>query len=140
MTDGYHSFKELYDYRMVYNAAFFNELAKQTEEDYNFNNPELITDIKIKYNVHKSLRHEDNEPCFGGGWFIVVAVLPTGTITNHYPMKYWDLFKIPVLYKSNVVYDGHTPEDALNRLIEFLEIPESNLYEICDTIYTNIEI
>lgn len=26
--DGYHTFNELYRYRMLYNAAFFNELAK----------------------------------------------------------------------------------------------------------------
>ena len=26
-SDGYHTFNELYDYRMLYNAAFFNKLA-----------------------------------------------------------------------------------------------------------------
>lgn len=28
VSDGYHTFNELYKYRMLYNAAFFNELAK----------------------------------------------------------------------------------------------------------------
>lgn len=28
VSDGYHTFNELYRYRMLYNAAFFNELAK----------------------------------------------------------------------------------------------------------------
>lgn len=27
ISDGYHTFNELYRYRMLYNAAFFNELA-----------------------------------------------------------------------------------------------------------------
>lgn len=29
ISDGYHTFNELYRYRMLYNAAFFNELAKK---------------------------------------------------------------------------------------------------------------
>lgn len=51
VSDGYHTFDELYRYRMLYNAAFFNELAKKG-------------DIK----VCKSHRHYDGEECFGGGW------------------------------------------------------------------------
>ena len=27
-SDGYHTFKELYEYRLIYNAALFNEFAK----------------------------------------------------------------------------------------------------------------
>ena len=66
-SDGYHTFNELYDYRRVYNAALFNEWASQG-----------------KYDVHKSWKHSDGKDCFGGGWFIVVAELPTGQASNHY--------------------------------------------------------
>ena len=52
VSDGYHTFNELYEYRLLYNAAFFNELAKQN-----------------LYDVHKSKKHSDGEDCFGGGWF-----------------------------------------------------------------------
>lgn len=76
LTDGYHSFDELYEFRKVYNAYLFNEWAKQGKHD-----------------VHKSIRHNDNELCFGGGWFIVVAILPTGQISNHYKLADWNLFK-----------------------------------------------
>ena len=55
-SDGYHTFNELYDYRMLYNAALFNEWVKQG-----------------LYDVHKAKRHSDGEECFGGGWFIVQA-------------------------------------------------------------------
>lgn len=79
VSDGYHTFNELYRYRMLYNAAFFNELAKG--------------DIK----VCKSHKHYDGEECFGGGWFIVMAELPTGQISNHYENRYWELFNIPEL-------------------------------------------
>ena len=47
ITDGYHTFKELYDYRMAYNAAWFNELTKTHPE----------------YDIHKSKRHSDGELC-----------------------------------------------------------------------------
>ena len=31
ISDGYHTFKELYEFRMVYNAALFNEWHKQNK-------------------------------------------------------------------------------------------------------------
>jgi len=107
LSDGYHSFNELYEFRKIYNAALFNEwmeYSNYTSED------------KPKYNVHKSWKHFDGELCFGGGWFIVVAVLPTGQISNHYEAKDWDLFKIPETEKALFEFDGHTSEDVLNRL------------------------
>ena len=99
-SDGYHTFNELYEYRMQYNAALFNEWALQK-----------------KYKVHKSWYHADepNKPIFGGGWFIVMAELPTGQISNHYPEKDWDNFQIPETPTAHA-FDGHTPQEALERI------------------------
>jgi hypothetical protein len=69
-----------------------------------------------KYNVHKSLRHFDGEECFGGGWFIVVAMLPTGQISNHYKVKDWDLFKCKKTERALFEFDGHTAEDVREAL------------------------
>lgn len=99
ISDGYHTFNELYRYRMLYNAAFFNLLPKEI--------------------VHKSKRHHDGEECFGGGWFIVMANLPTGQISNHYELKDWDLFQIPEKEVADE-WDGHTPQEAADRLHEYL--------------------
>lgn len=99
VSDGYHTFKELYEFRKTYNAALFNEWASQG-----------------KYTVHKSLRHSDGELCFGGGWFIVVAELPTGQISNHYEIKDWNLFKIPEVGKALNPFDGHTSDDVVERI------------------------
>jgi hypothetical protein len=107
ISDGYHTFKELYDYRMIYNALWLNVLVEQGFAE--------------QYKIHKSYRHYDGELCFGGGWFIVAADLPTGTISNHYKNENWDLFKIPAVEKSIIEYDGHTPEDAKNRMLSFLK-------------------
>ena len=101
-SDGYHTFNELYEFRKVYNAALFNEWNKQ--------------DL---YDVHKSKKHFDGEECFGGGWFIVVAVLPSGQISNHYELKDWDLFKCPDYEKAKYEFDGHTGEDVIKRLKDF---------------------
>lgn len=99
-SDGFHTFRELYEYRMVYNALLFNEWAKAGVND-----------------VHKSRKHSDGEPCFGGGWFIVVAELPNGQASNHYRDEHWDLFDIPERELPNT-YDGHTPQIALERMRE----------------------
>lgn len=102
-SDGYHTFKELYEFRLLYNAALFNLM---------FNNADL--------SVHKSKKHSDGELCFGGGWFVVVAQLPTGQITNHYELKDWDLFQIPERDKA-ARWDGHTAQDVAKRLRAYLE-------------------
>ena len=103
ISDGYHTISELYRYRMLYNAALFNEWARDG-----------------RYEVHKSQRHADGELCFGGSWFVVYAALPTGQISNHYPMADWDLFQVPEHTRA-AEWDGHTPQDVDNRLARFLQ-------------------
>lgn len=103
LGDGYHSFNELYKFRKLYNAALFNEWAK-----------------KDLYDVHKSTKHHDGSLCFGGGWFVVVAKLPTGQISNHYPLSDWNLFDVNQVPKVKYEFDGHTSSDVMNRLNAYL--------------------
>lgn len=112
LSDGWHTFNDLYEFRKLYNAVLFNEWAKRGDGD---GNP--------LYDVHKSIRHEDGELCFGGGWFIVVAILPTGQISNHYKMRDWDLFQIPSVEKALHPFDGHTPKDVMSRLLALTQQP-----------------
>lgn len=91
--------QKLYDFRLVYNALLFNEWSKHDTIE-----------------VYKSKKHSDGELCFDGEWFVVVAILPTGQITNHYHIKYWDYFKIKEYPQVKDEFDGHTPIDVLNRL------------------------
>lgn len=102
-SDGYHTFRELYEYRLLYNAAFANLYAE-----------------KYPYRVVKSHRHSDGELCFGGGWFIVMIDLPTGQISNHYENKDWNLFKCMEI-ENAPEWDGHTPQQAAERLKEYLK-------------------
>jgi len=101
LSDGWHTFDDLYEFRKLYNAVLFNEWAASN-----------------KYEVHKSIRHNDGELCFDGGWFIVVAILPSGQISNHYKMDEWDLFRIPAKDKALYPFDGHTPQMVMNRLFK----------------------
>lgn len=98
ISDGAHTFAELYEFRLLYNAVLFNEWARWGI-----------------YDVHKSRRHSDGDVPFGGGWFIVVAQLPSGQISNHYENKDWDLFDVEVREFANL-YDGHISEDVITRL------------------------
>lgn len=111
VSDGYHTFNELYYYRMLYNAAFFNLLPKGW--------------------VHKSKRHHTGEECFGGGWFIVMANLPTGQVSNHYELKDWDLFQVPEKEFADE-WDGHTPQEAAKRLYEYLQQEQPSLPDNLD--------
>jgi len=99
-ADEYHTMKELYEYRMVYNAIaaqWFNDRGKAV----------------------KSWYHHDGEACFGGGWFIVCLNTPDGWATNHYKGEHWDMFQIPEVDLAPE-WDGHTPAEALQRLLASL--------------------
>lgn len=98
VSDGYHTFSELYEARSVLTAALFNTLEKAGVE------------------TCKSWKHSDGQDCFGGGWFIVMANLPSGQVSFHYPKKDWSRFRLPILEKG-WVWDGHETKDVYDRLL-----------------------
>ena len=73
-----------------------------------------------RYEVHKSKRHHGDSsrifPDSENEWFIVIAFLPEGQISNHYTMKDWDLFTCDERAEAKWPFDGHTSADVLNRL------------------------
>lgn len=89
MSDGYHTFADLYEQRLILSAA----LSK--------NNP----------NAWKSKRHEDGSVPFGGGWFIIGFDTDEGCYTYHYELKDWELFQCKELDKGKP-WDGHTSKDV----------------------------
>lgn len=103
VSDGYHTFGELYNYRMLYNAGMANALEDRS-----------------LYKVIKSWRHSDGELCFGkDNYFVVVIDLPTGQVSNHYKGEYWNLFAVPEVERAPE-WDGHTPQDAAQRLLDYV--------------------
>lgn len=102
-SDGFHTVGELYHHRMLLTAGLFG-----------------LMPLLSGFHPHKSWRHSDGELCFGGDWFIVVAQLPTGQISYHYPAEHWDLFRVADLYLP-APYDGHSPQDVVDRMTKWLE-------------------
>lgn len=102
-SDGHHTHKELYEYRLLYNAYA------------------ALGMYAAGYTVARSWKHHDGEPCFGGGWFVVVMYVPGPDdtevqVTNHYEAEAWDLFdQIPELPVS-LEWDGHNAAEAAQRL------------------------
>lgn len=94
LSDGFHTFKQLYYQRMI----LFATIVKQNQDK-----------------AWKSLRHENGELCFGGGWFIVGVDTPEGSYTYHYENKYFGLFDCEILdYGKH--WDGHTEKDVTRLL------------------------
>lgn len=101
LSDGFHTFRQLYYQRMM----LFATIVKQNKDK-----------------AWKSLRHEDGELCFGGGWFIVGIDTPEGSYTYHYENKYFDLFDCEILdYGKH--WDGHTEKDVTR----LLSLPKAQL-------------
>ena len=119
MSDGYHTFADLYEQRLILSAA----LAK--------NNP----------HAWKSKRHEDGSVPFGGGWFIMGFDTDEGCYTYHYELKDWDLFQCKELDKGKP-WDGHTSKDV-RRLLSIPAadvVPVSELLTLRDALYENDQI
>lgn len=98
-SDGYHTFAELYQYRMLYNAWAVRAW------------------MQAGFRVIKSHKHYDGSPAFDG--FIVQAELPTGQVSNHYSNKYWGLFDVYEVERADE-WDRHTPQIAAQRLKDSL--------------------
>jgi hypothetical protein len=94
LSDGFHTFRQLYYQRMM----LFAVIVKQNHD-----------------RAWKSLRHEDGELCFGGGWFIVGIDTPEGSYTYHYEDNYYSLFDCEELERGKH-WDGHTEKDVTRLL------------------------
>lgn len=96
ISDGYHTFNELYHHR----AVLFSIICNQNN--------------KIAW---KSPKHSDGT--MYEGMFIVGINTPFGQATYHYDINpYWNYFDVPMLEKAPE-WDGHTPKEAIDRLLFF---------------------
>ena len=99
VSDGYHTFNELYDHRALLTAALFNTVFR-------------------KY-AWKSKQHYDPDFPMYKNMFIVGVETPEGQATYHYDIDpFWDLFHVKELDRAPE-FDGHSPEQAIQRLLHF---------------------
>ena len=89
ISDGYHTFNELYEHRMHLFAVICNQ------------NKELSWKSKL---------HHDNT--MYDNYFIVGITTPQGNYTYHYHIDHWDMFNVKELDKAPE-WDGHKPSDII---------------------------
>lgn len=102
ISDGYHTFNQLYHQRAILFATIVNQ---------------------NKDKAWKSFKHSDGHYCFDedGEWFIVGVDTPQGNYTYHYTKEYWDMFDCQEL-ECGKEWDGHTEEDV-TRLLSLEQQP-----------------
>jgi hypothetical protein len=107
ISDGYHTFGELYDHRRALTAALVKEVMQ---------NPWRSNPVSAwKSKAH----HPDDDPMFEGGYFIVGVDLPTGTITYHYKLSHWDDFPEAIELQHAPKWDGAGPDETVERLLAY---------------------
>lgn len=103
-SDGYHTFRELYDHRRALTAAL----------------AEMVT--RFVWREQSAWRsrehHPEDGPMFDDS-FIVGIDLPTGSIRYHYKNQYWDDFKNVPELEHAPRWDGAGPEATVTRLIDY---------------------
>ena len=104
ISDGYHTFNELYDHR----CTLFLALMKA--------HPTLSW---------MSWKHHDESTM--DGWFIAGIKAPTGDVTYHLPENMWELARDTgaAVHGTGLLWDGHTPADVVKRIKAWIELPVS---------------
>lgn len=119
ISDGYHTFNQLYHQRAILFATIVNQ---------------------NKDKAWKSFKHSDGKYCFDsdGEWFIVGVDTPQGSYTYHYSKEYWDMFNCQEL-ECGKEWDGHTEEDVI-RLLSLEQEPCEDCIsrEAVDEYITNL--
>lgn len=98
-SDGYHTFAELYAHRRALTAALAVAVARRT--------------------AWRSKQHHPDDGPIYEGYFIVGIDLPTGTVSYHYELAYWDDFRHVEELEHAPKWDGATPADSVTRLLEW---------------------
>lgn len=103
LSDGYHSFDELYEHRLFLFISLCNLLISSGVWNH---------DTK----PWKSRKHSDGSEW--EGWFVAGIGTANGrTLTYHLPNRLWDELDVETVEKAPE-FDGHTPNDVLQRLAD----------------------
>lgn len=100
ISDGYHTFGELYDHRRALTAVLAAAAAGTAGDSW-----------------RSKAHHPEDGPMFEGGYFIVGIELPTGTITYHYKLSHWDDFAAVPEREHAPKWDGAAPSETVDRLL-----------------------
>ena len=104
ISDGYHTFDELYEHRVTLFIALCRQLIDTMDlKGYDFGK------------VWRSRLHSDGTSF--DGWFILGVNKEKGSqITYHLPNKNWKDTEFAETLDKAPEFDGHTAEDVLSRI------------------------
>lgn len=101
VSDGYHTFDELYEHRIELYLCLTNLIFKTPGAPL----------------IWKSRKHSDGTTF--AGWFVLgIGSNPGEQITYHLPEKYWSQLQWAREMATAPEWDGHGPQDVLTRLIK----------------------
>lgn len=96
ISDGSHTFGELYHHRAILSAVILNSFKDRSWKARYHSSGEMIQ-----------------------GFFIVGIETPEGQFTYHYPIEYWKVFRIEVKDLAPE-WDGHSSDD-IERLFSLIK-------------------
>lgn len=100
--DGYHTFDELYDHRIMLFIVLCKQIIRQPYDN-------------DKFTVWRSRLHHDGSSF--DDWFIMGIGTKKGEqITYHLPLSRWDETHFAKTWNIAPEFDGHTSDDVLERL------------------------
>lgn len=123
ITDGSHTFGELYHHRAVLTALFAKQV-RTWERGFDaavksgWIDQEKHDTLTQLCGVVRSKKHADGT--MFDGYFVVLFTTPTGDYSYHYPITEWDLFDGIRTVEKTGEYDGHKPED-IDRLLNLYD-------------------
>lgn len=107
ITDGYHTFSELYQHRAILFIALCKEIS---------NNAEYQTGQKSF--IWKTTKYSDGKD-LEKGWFLMGIGANSGEqITYHLPMSYWSKTSFVNIIGQAPIFDKHTSDDVVKRILD----------------------
>ena len=113
ISDGHHTFGELYDHRRALTAVLAGYAALTSR---------AISGMPEGGAWRSKAHHPDDSPMFEGGYFIVGIELDTGTITYHYKLTHWDDFAAVPELDHAPKWDGAGPPETIERLLRLAQL------------------
>lgn len=109
ISDGYHTFGELYEHRVTLWIALCKCVQSNDYSCYNGNG------VIIDNPVWRTLLHSDGSRF--DGWFVLGCKYNKGEqMTYHLPISEWDNCSFAKTLDKAPEFDGHTPNDVLERI------------------------
>jgi hypothetical protein len=107
ISDGYHTFNELYEHRFVLFIALCKRIWIGHEDTLNYHGS--------RFHVWRSKVHSDGD--MYAGWFIMgISKFPGHQISYHLPIARWKECNFADTLSSAPQFDGHTSADVLKRI------------------------